>query len=139
MYNYSNLQSNSYSLNNPYNPFPVGTSGINSPYQMSGRQEIIKVNGREGANAYPLNTPNSSVMMLDINQPILYVKISDGAGYCNITTYSISPLEQEAGKPTINTDELEKRIARLEELYESYSVNVTELRQQKPTQSNKQH
>lgn len=138
MYNYSNLQSTPYSLNNPYNSFSAMASGMNSPYQMSSRQEIIKVNGREGANAYPLNTPNSSVMMLDINQPILYVKISDGAGYCNITTYTISPFEQEMIKPN-NTDDLEKRIKRLEELYESYTLSITELKQPKPNQPNTKH
>ena len=132
MYNYSNY------LNNPYNPYNLGNAtGINSPYQ-SQNQEIIKVNGREGANAYPLNTPNSSVMMLDINQPILYVKVSDGAGYCNITTYTISPFEQEI-KNNTNTDDLEKRIKRLEELYESYTLTLNQVGQSKPTQPNKQH
>lgn len=132
MYNYSNFLNN-----NPYNPYnPVSATGINSPYQ-SQNQEIIKVNGREGANAYPLNTPNSSVMMLDINQPILYVKVSDGAGYCNITTYNISPFEQEI-KSNTNTDDLEKRIKRLEELYESYTLTLNQVGQ-KSTQPNKQH
>ena len=131
--NYSNY------LNNPYNnPYTVGMAGTN-PYQPNSRQEIIKVNGKEGANAYPLNTPNSSVLMLDINQPILYVKISDGAGYCNITPYTISPLKEVMNESNINTDDLEKRIKRLEELYESYTLSVEQLKQSKSTQSNTKH
>lgn len=133
---YNNNYSN-YLNNYSYNPFDRAT-GMNS-YQ-SQHQEIIKVNGKEGANAYPLNTPNSSVLMLDINQPILYVKISDGAGYCNITTYTISPFEEVINKTNINTDDLEKRIARLEDIVnESYSISVDQLGQQKPTQSNSKH
>lgn len=131
--NYSNFPYNPYS----YNPTLGNAAGINSPYQ-SQNQEIIKVNGREGANAYPLNTPNSSVMMLDINNPILYVKVSDGAGYCNITTYSISPFEQEI-KTSISTDDLEKRIKRLEDLYEPYFTTLEDIKQSKSTQPNSKH
>lgn len=137
MYN-SNFQYNPYNSYNPYNPAGNAT-GINSPYQSQNRQEIIKVNGREGANAYPLNAPNSSVMMLDINQPILYVKISDGAGYCNITAYTINPVEQEMNKSNINTDDLEKRIKRLEELYESNTTTLEQIQQWKSSQSNSKH
>lgn len=133
---YNNNYSN-YLNNYSYNPFDRA-AGMN-PYQ-SQHQEIIKVNGKEGANAYPLNTPNSSVLMLDINQPILYVKISDGAGYCNITTYTISPFEEVINKTNINTDDLEKRIARLEDIVnESYSISVDQIGQQKPAQSNSKH
>lgn len=131
--NYSNFPYNPYS----YNPSLGNAAGINSPYQ-SQNQEIIKVNGREGANAYPLNTPNSSVMMLDINNPILYVKVSDGAGYCNITTYSISPFEQEI-KTSISTDDLEKRIKRLEDLYEPYFTTLEDIKQSKSPQPNSKH
>lgn len=131
--NYSNFLNNPYT--NPYNP--VSSAGINSPYQ-PGKQEIIKVNGKEGANAYPLNIPNSSVLMLDINQPILYVKISDGAGYCNITSYTISPLKEVINDSGINTDDLEKRIKRLEELYESYTLSLEQLTKSKSSQSDKQ-
>ena len=128
----SNFQYNPYNSYNPYNP--VSVAGINSPYQPQ-KQDIIKVNGREGANAYSLQ-PNSSVLLLDTNQPVIYLKQSDGGGYCNITAYKIEPIEQSYGV-SVDTNDLEKRIRRLEELYESNTVNVTEFRQQKSVKSDK--
>mgnify|MGYP003296012217 CR=1 FL=1 len=134
MYNNFSNYLNSYN-NNPYNP--VGNvAGINSPYQPQ-RQEIIKVNGREGANAFGL-APNSAVLLLDINQPIIYLKQTDGGGYANVTAYTITPFEQEQ-KISFDTTDLEKRIKRLEELYESYTLSVEQLKQSKPTQSSTKH
>lgn len=133
----SNFQyANPYNSYNPYN-LASGVTGINSPYQ-SQRQEIIKVNGREGANAFAMPA-NSSVLLLDINQPIIYLKQTDGGGYANVTTYTITPIEQEQ-RVVSNTDDLEKRIKKLEDIVnESYSCNVTELKQQKYTQPNTKH
>lgn len=130
--NYSNY------LNNSYNPYSFGNvSGINSPYQTQ-RQEVTKVNGMDGANAYPL-TANSSVLLLDINNPIVYLKQSDGGGFCNVVPYSITPIEQNKSI-TINTDDLEKRISRLEDIInESYSISIEDIKQSKSNQSNTKH
>lgn len=129
--NYSNY------LNNPYNPYTLGNvSGINSPYQTQ-RQEIPKVNGMDGANAYPLSA-NSSVLLLDINNPVVYLKQSDGGGFCSVTPYGITPIEQKQNASTDTTD-LEKRITRLEKLYESNITTLAELTQPKPTQSSAKH
>lgn len=119
MFNFSNSQ---YSPYNPYNPYiSTPSAGSNSIYQ-PGRQEIIRVNGREGANAYQLPA-NSSVLLLDNNQPVIYLKQTDGGGYANITPYSITPFEQEQN--TVNTSDLERRIKRLEDIInESDSSNV---------------
>lgn len=129
---------------NPYNPYinpynPVGSAaGNNSLYQSAQRQEIIKVNGREGANAYPLPA-NSSVLLLDINQPIIFLKQADGGGYCSTTAYTITPYEQDQ-KPVVDMTDLEKRIKRLEELYESnITVTTEQLKQSKSSQSNPKH
>lgn len=132
--NYSNYLNN-YSYN-PYNP-ANNVAGINSPYQPRIQQEVTKVNGMDGANAYPLSA-NSSVLLLDINNPIVYLKQSDGGGFCSVTPYTITPMEQDK-TPTINTSDLEKRISRLEELYEPYFTNVDQIGQQKPAQSNSKH
>lgn len=110
----------------PYN-FSPASAGMANPYQPQ-KQEIIKVNGRDGANAYNLSAPNSSVIMLDETQPLVWLKITDGAGYPTLTAYKIEPYkpEQEA-----NSD-LEKRIKRLEDIInESYSCSITELKSRK--------
>jgi hypothetical protein len=135
MYN-SNFQYNPYNSYNPYNPAGNAT-GINSPYQSQNRQEIPKVNGMGGANAFPLSA-NSSALLLDINEPIVYLKQADGGGFCSVTPYSIARIEQNQNL-ILDTSDLEKRIKRLEELYESYTVNVTELKQPKSSQSDTKH
>ena len=132
MYNYSNY------LNNPYNPYSLGNAtGINSPYQ-SQRQEVTKVNGMDGANAYPLSA-NSSVLLLDINNPVVYLKQSDGGGFCSVTPYSITLMEQQNQNTLTDTTELERRITRLEVLYESNNLNVTDITKSKSTQSDTKH
>ena len=132
--NYSNYLNNSYI--NPYNP-AGRADALNSPYQPSPRQEITKVNGREGANAYPLSA-NSSVLLLDINNPIVYLKQSDGGGFCSVNAYSITPLEQE--QKFSDTTDLEKRIKKLEDIVnESYTCNVEQFKQWKAAEPDTKH
>ena len=130
--NYSNFP-NSY--NNLFNPYTVGMAG--TQYQPNSRQEITKVNGRDGANAFPLSA-NSSILLLDINNPVVYLKQADGGGFCSVTAYGITPIEQNQTASTDTTD-LERRITRLEVLYESNNLNAEQLTKSKPTQSSTKH
>lgn len=75
------------------------------------KQEIIRVNGENGARAYQM-APNSSVLLLDEQSPIVWLKSTDGAGYASITPYSITPYQSE---PPIDVKSLENRIKKLEE------------------------
>ena len=105
------------------NSFSTAVAGIN-PYQPQNRQEVIKVNGENGAKAYVLNTPNSSVLLLDETAPVIWLKTTDGACYPSLTAYSITPYEPE---PQANTSDLVKRIERLECLInESNNTNASE-------------
>ena len=110
----------------PYNPAPYGAPHSN-PYvdrynaitaqnfagaaQSYGGQ-ITRVNGRNGAEAFRM-TPNASVLLMDENDPIVWLKVSDGAGYCTLTPYSISPYQAAA---PVDVNSLENRVKRLEEL-----------------------
>ena len=48
----------------------------NAPQSVSAQRcEIIRVNGRKGAYAYPI-APNSSIWLLDENDPILSAKFA---------------------------------------------------------------
>lgn len=58
-------------------------------------------------------TPNASVLLMDENDPIVWLKVSDGAGYCTLTPYSISPYQAAA---PVDVNSLENRVKRLEEL-----------------------
>lgn len=73
--------------------------------------DIVKVNGENGANAFQMG-PNSKILLLDENEPILWFVQTDGAGYKTITPYDILPHKKT---PSININELEERIAALEE------------------------
>lgn len=74
-------------------------------------QEVVKVNGINGVNAYQL-APNSSVLLLDTTAPIVWLVQTDGAGYKTNTPYDITPHEPEE---VAQYKTLEDRIAKLEE------------------------
>lgn len=73
--------------------------------------DIVKVNGENGANAFQMG-PNSKILLLDENEPLLWFVQTDGAGYKTITPYDILPHKKS---PSIDINTLEERIAALEE------------------------
>ena len=97
---------NGYGYAPPYMP-QMGTGA-----QMPQRCQVIKVNGRNGADAFRM-AADSSVLLLDENEPIVWLKTTDGAGYPTITPYSIAPYQPA---PEINVNDLEIRIKRLEDI-----------------------
>lgn len=76
------------------------------------QQQIIKVNGENGARAYQMMA-NSSVLLLDENNPIVWLAQTDGAGYKTVTPYSITPYAPPEA-PDFNG--LSDRLKRLEEI-----------------------
>ena len=76
------------------------------------RQEITRVNGRNGAMAVQM-APNSSVLVLDETAPFVWLCQTDGAGYLTVTPFDIAP-HQEA--PQVSVNDLSARLARLEEI-----------------------
>ena len=52
--------------------------------------EVIKVNGRGGANAFQMG-PNSSILLLDETDNIVWLAQTDGAGYKTVTPFDIVP------------------------------------------------
>lgn len=126
-----------YGSNNPYNAFsnnslynnPVST-GYGFGYSQPTKQEITEVYGVQGAQAYQM-APNSSVIMLDANNPVAYIKKTDGAGSASIMAYKLVPYESD------NTSELEKRVRKLEDIInESYIVNAAELKRKSAESDN---
>lgn len=80
------------------------------------------MHGRNGADTYHMN-PNSSVLLLDETEPLVYLAQTDGAGYKTVTAYDIQ-LHQEL--PPVDTHSLEQRITKIEEILnnESYHTNI---------------
>lgn len=104
---------------NYYNPYPAMNYGQ--------RQEVVHVNGKAGAEAYQM-PPNSSALLLDENNPLVWLVQTDGAGYKTVSPYSITPYTP-ASAPDYGT--LEERIKRLEERLNE-SDNATPKQRKRP-------
>ena len=94
---------------------------IYNPYLYAGtqRQEVVRVNGRNGAEAYQM-APNSSILLLDETAPIVWLKTTDGASYPTLNGYVITPLKDKASMAPGYAD-LEERIKKLEEAFNNGS------------------
>ena len=98
-----------------YNPY------FQQPQMPQPRQEVVKVNGENGARAYTIG-PNSSALLLDSSGRLVWLVTTDGAGYKTIAPYDITP-HQEAPQPDYST--LEQRITRLEGLIHEHTADTT--------------
>lgn len=95
---------------NPYSCQPMTAQNAQGS-QQAAMCQITRVNGRNGADALRL-APNSSILLLDENDPIVWLKVTDGAGYATVTPYTIAPYQ--AAIP-VDVNSLEERVKRLEE------------------------
>lgn len=89
-----------------YQPFGVAQQPVNG---------LIPVNGRGGADAYPL-PPNSAVALFDENEDIMFIKKTDGAGFPTVLSYRFEPLEQPAPEGAVTRDEFDRLVAAVEKL-----------------------
>ena len=90
------------------------------PSMRVSQQEIIRVNGRNGAMSIQM-APSSSVLVLDETAPLVWLCQTDGAGYLTVTPFDIAP-HQEA--PQVSVNDLSARLARLEEIVNGKSDAV---------------
>lgn len=95
-----------------YNPMINPYLGAQQPYRQAPRQEVIKVNGENGARAFPMGA-NSSALLLDESGVIVWLVTTDGAGYKSVSPFDITPHE---AVPMPDFGTLEARITRLEEM-----------------------
>ena len=81
MYNYNFSQM----YNNPVTPTPI----VPPIQQQMNNNNLIRVNGIDGAKAYQM-PPNSTAALFDGNDDLMYIKITDGAGFPTIKIYKFS-------------------------------------------------
>lgn len=81
-----------------------------NPYMV--KSEVVKVNGRNGAEAYQM-APNSSALLLDETAPLVWLVQTDGAGYKTCTPFDIKIHEEKNV-----LQDIQERLARLEKAYE---------------------
>lgn len=79
----------------------------NQPFPQQTPQNLIRVNGIEGAKAYQMSA-NSTVALFDTNEDIMYVKTTDGAGFPIIRTFSFTEIKEDT-KATQNTDYISRQ------------------------------
>lgn len=114
---------------NPFNPYqmnPAYANQISNNIRSVNSYQIIKVNGRGGADAFQM-PPNSQILLLDETQPIIWLKQTDGAGYPTLEPYDISPHKEQ---PMPDMRSLEERITKIEEAMKhesNYTSNVREV------------
>ena len=84
-------------MNYPYYNF--------QPFQQ--KQELIRVNGLEGAKNYPLS-PGSTVPLFDAESDIMYIKSMDAGGFPSIRTFSFMETTSK------HTDTTETRLSAME-------------------------
>lgn len=82
--------------------------------------KVPEVNGINGANAYQIGA-NSSVLLLDTNLPIVYLKQTDGGGYATVTAFDLVPHKDTATK---EIEDINSRLDRLEELIREQASNT---------------
>lgn len=90
---------------NMYNNYPYAVQQ-NFQQQQLPHYEVIKVNGKPGVDAFQMG-PNSSVLLLDETQNIVWFVQTDGAGYKTPTPFAISPYVE---KPQIDVNALNDEV-----------------------------
>ena len=83
------------------------------PFQQ--KQELIRVNGLEGAKNYPLS-PGSTVALFDADSDTMFIKSMDAGGFPSIRTFTFV---ETTSKPTDTTEarlsSIESEIANIKE------------------------
>ena len=80
-------------------------------YSQLPQMKVTTVAGRQGAEAFKMG-PNSSVLLLDESGLLVWLVVTDGAGYkSTISPYDISPHKTE---PSPDFKSFEERLMKLE-------------------------
>ena len=116
------------------NPFlspygmPQYPQTMQTPAMQAPQQQVVRVNGENGARAYGIGA-NSSALLLDEAGTMVWLVTSDGAGYKTVAAYDIVP-HQAAPAPDYGS--LETRIKRLEEKMNANAGNSSAARKKQP-------
>lgn len=87
-------------------------------------QQILQANGKASIDSIRMS-PNSSALIADTTQPIVWKCISDGLGNVKAEAYDITPhkTEEQVEKENLNStlNEINERLKKLERNYESFT------------------
>lgn len=98
--------------------------------------EVPVVDGENGANSYPL-PPDSSVLLLDKQDPIVWFKSTDSGGFANVKGFSITPIKTKQEEIDDNYNDLDQRLKRIEEMLNEQS-NIRNVKRNTTKHNHKQ-
>lgn len=94
-------------------------------------QQIVQVNGENGARAYQM-PPNSNALLLDSTDPLVWLVSTDGAGYKTVQPFKIEPYTPPE---PVNLNDIMNRLVSLEEKLNESNITTDE---PKPKRTTKQ-
>lgn len=100
---------------------------------------LIRVNGIEGAKAYQMS-PNGTVVLFDDNNDIFYLKTSDGAGFASIREFAFTEKKTPAESRTddfMTKTEFETEIKKIREEIKNYGEQYIQQSESTKSKSNK--
>ena len=87
------------------------------PYAQQTRQDLIRVNGIDGAKAYQM-APNSVAALFDANDDLMYIKSTDGAGFPALRTFRFTEEQPRLEPQDAREDKMDQLIKSIDELKE---------------------
>ena len=126
---------------NPYSQIPAYNPTVGQQYSMNFNpflkqpQRIPRVNGREGANAYQVD-PGGEALLLDLNDPLVWLVQADDAGVKTIDALDISK-HVDPEQKTMET--LEERVTNIVETLEARVTKLEEAMQHESNSRNASH
>lgn len=82
---------------NPYNPY-APQPNFGNFLQQSQQNTYAFVNGIEGARSFQM-APNQTVMLMDSDNPVVYMKQSNGMGQSTIKCFKLVETSEDELKP----------------------------------------
>ena len=120
-----------YNYNYPWNSY--GTQNVTQVQSQQSQinSGIIWVQGEFGAKSYLISGPNQSVLLMDSENDVFYIKSSDSSGMpmpLRIFDYKERPQQTKQANAQVNSDyitrkEFEKRLSELKNAKQSVSAN----------------
>ena len=117
-----------YPLMSPYYTNMYGQRQQQSQANVLPPQQVIQVDGRASIDTLQMS-PNSSILIKDKSQPIVWFCVSDGLGKVTASAYDITPHQDI---PPVDVNALEERISALETMF----IALTEVNSDESNASN---
>ncbi len=87
----------------------------NRPYYSSQYKQYTFVNGIEGAKSFQM-PPNQSMLLMDADNPICYMKTSDPMGKCSLRYFQLTEMDENAARNLLQPNNQESIYASKEDI-----------------------